>query len=114
MLPLNVWSWIARLGKPDRQVRLRLAGPSARVDPVSVLEAFRQHIHLIGANGAADPDIVAAANHVERIGDGEDIGAARERRKAAITERPIAAIHLGRCQAATYAAQIGARNAEGR
>ena len=95
-----------------QKIRHRLAAPQAGKDPVSVLETLGQDVHLIGANGAADLNVVVAANHVERIGDGENIGPALKRRESAIAQRPVTAIQLGRCQTAADASQIGARNAE--
>ena len=60
------------------------------------------YIHLVDADLAADPDVVLPTIHVERIGDGVNVGAALKGRKSTITQRPVTAKHLGRCQTATH------------
>ena len=76
--------------------------PQVSKDKKAVLEGISQHIHLVGTDGSAHTNIVLATNHIEGVGDGENISPALERRKTAITERPIRATHNGRSQSATY------------
>ena len=66
----------------------RITGtPEISEDPEAILESVGLHVHLVGANFAADPDIVFAANHVERVRDGEDVRAALKGRESAITQK---------------------------
>ena len=110
--PSNSWSWIARLVQPVRRSAAGSPVQQPADDPESIRETDGHGIQLIGANRAADADVVVAAHHVQRIGERPNIGAAHERRIAAIAQRPVAAIQFHRGQTAAIASQIGARDAE--
>ena len=61
---------------------------------------------------AADSDVVFAAHHVERIGEGPNIGPAHERRVTAIAQRPIGAGISTEVKPQLSPSQIGVGNAE--
>src|SRR6266478_7291372 len=71
-------------------------------DEETILKSIRFNIHLICTESTANPDIVLAANHVERVRDEEDVGPALERSKPAITQVPVIT-HECRGEATTHA-----------
>ncbi len=93
----------------DEQVSSGVSRVATKHQQESILERVGEHIHLLGANLSADADVVFAPIQVERIGDVEHVGATLERRKAAITQRPVAAEDAGGSQAAAYAVSLGLR-----
>src|SRR6266851_1984936 len=86
----------------EKQVCRRVASKSAKINKDTILEGVRLHVHLLSADAATHPDVVLAPNHIERVGNGEDVGPALEGSKSAITQRPVSA-HKGRTQSATDA-----------
>src|SRR5579883_2848879 len=74
----------------------------SKIDEKPVLESVGFNVHLIGADLPADADVVVPANHVERLRDRKDVGAALERSEPAVAEPPIVA-HEGGRHAATHA-----------
>ena len=90
----------------------RSRAPEAGENPETILEGVGRDVHLIGADLTADADVMLAANHVEGIGDREDVGSALEWGEAAISEGPVTAAHTGGGQSATDATQIRVRNAK--
>src|SRR4029077_7998354 len=58
-------------------------------DEETILKSVRFHIHLISSESTANPDVVLAANHVERVRDVENVGPPLEGSKPAITQVPV-------------------------
>ena len=71
----------------EQEISRGIAG-EAEVDKEAVLERVGLYVHLLIAEAAADLDVVLAANHVERVRDLEDVGAALEGSEAAIAQAP--------------------------
>lgn len=94
-----------------KKIRRRVAGELAGDHPESIGKSGGDCIQPIHAKGAAEANVVSAANHLDSVGRGPDIGATDERRVTAITQRPAGARQLHRRQAATVAFQIGVAEA---
>jgi hypothetical protein len=94
------------------EIRHIVASPYIGENQKPILEGIGSHIQLVDANLAADPDIVPATDHVERVGDCENVGSARKGGKTAVTQGPETASDNHRSQSAADAAQIRAWNAE--
>ena len=76
------------------------------------MESVGSYVHLVGADFGTHPDIVLTANHVERVGDGKNVGSTRKRGESAITQRPETTVNTRRSQSATDASQVCPRNAQ--
>src|SRR5258708_2777366 len=68
----------------EKQIRFRITGPKTTGNPESVLETLRLYVHLIGADAHSGLDVMLSANHVQRVRDGEYVGAALKRGEATI------------------------------
>src|ERR1035438_7607890 len=73
----------------------------------SVLKSVGLRVHLVGPESEPDPDVMLAADHVEGIVEGENIGTALEGGKATIAQGPVTREHLDRSHAATHAVSCG-------
>src|SRR5215831_3956014 len=91
-------------GHAKEKIAQAVAGKPTRKHEEPVLESVGQDVQLIGADLPADGNIVFAANHIERIGDEEDVGPTLKGSKAPITQGPESTIHYG-CKPATDAAR---------
>ncbi len=74
----------------------------SEVDVETVLKRIGLDVHLLDANAHANPDVVVAADHVERVGNREDVGPALEGCESTIAQRPVV-VHERRTHAATDA-----------
>jgi len=105
----------SQAGQAHEEIGFGISGPSTGHFPEAILEALCLCVHLHGANGHADLDVVLAANHLERIADGENIGPTLEGREAAITNREVVAENFRDGQPATDAgrsASVAGRTVE--
>ena len=78
----------------------------AEVNKEAILKGVRLNVHLLSADPDAYANVVLAPNHVERVGDGEHVGAALEGSKSTISQCPVSS-HQGGTQSATDAILSG-------
>ncbi len=64
---------------PEQHVCRSIAGVAAKDQEETVTKTIREHIHLVGPNSDTGADVVLAANHIQSIRNGVDVGAALER-----------------------------------
>ena len=78
----------------------RVAGEASEEadDPETILEGLRSDVHLVGAKIDSGVDFMLAADQIEIVLEGVDVGSTLKRGVAAIAERPIAQ-NLSRNQA---------------
>ncbi len=92
----------AQSGHSHKKVRFGTAGDNARTgevseeadDPEAILEGLGADVHLIGAKIDAGVNFMLAANQVEIVLEGVDVGTTLKRGVAAIAERPITALTI--------------------
>src|SRR6185437_770386 len=59
---------------PQQHVRGSIAGEGSEIKNKAILERVGFPVHLLGSNLAEYLDIELATNHVERVGDRENVG----------------------------------------
>ena len=79
------------------------------VNKETILEGISFNIHLLVTEPGAGADVVLPANHVKRIGNRKNVGAALEGSETPVTQSPIV-VHQGGSQAAAYAVFCRLRN----
>ncbi len=70
----------------QQQIGRCVARVGAEVEEKSVLEGVGEHVHLVRPESNSHPDVVITANHVERIGNRENVRSALEGRKSSIPQ----------------------------
>src|SRR5437879_2060735 len=85
---------------PKQQISRGISS-NTEVDVEAILKGIGLDIHLLVTESTTDLDVVFAANHVERVGNLENVGPALEGSEPTISESPVI-IHQGGAHAAAH------------